>query len=182
MSAVAQSARVGRLAKVLAEQGIDAFFACSTITMSYLMGYAEHGGERFLTMAVNPDGRVRLICPALSENQARRIGFEDVAAWRDGEDPLALVENLANDWNLKTGILAVDDEMQAQMLLKMQATLPAALFKPGQDAISQLMRNKEEAELALLRKAGKIADDSWDAVIPRIAAGLTELEVEAMLL
>lgn len=179
---VASSDRVTRFAAVLAEEGIDAFFACSPVTMGYLMGYAEHGGERFLTAVINSDGRVRLICPALSENQARRVGFEDVASWRDGEDPLALLEKLADDWNLKTGILAVDDEMQAQMLLKMQATLPAALFKAGQEAVSRLMRNKDSQELDLLRNAGKIADDAWDATMPRIAAGMTELEVEAILL
>jgi Xaa-Pro dipeptidase len=170
-----------KLAAALADEGIDAFFATSPITMGYLRGYHESGHERFLTMAINADGRVRLICPALSESQARRVGIEDIAAWRDGEDPLVHLEQLAEEWNLKSGILAVDDDMAAQMLLKMQATLPAALFRPGQLVLSKLMRNKDAEELALLRKAGKIADDAFDALLPKIRAGFTELELDQML-
>jgi Xaa-Pro dipeptidase len=181
MTAVAYRTRIEKLAETLRAEGLDAFFATSPITMGYLNGYHESAHERFLTMAVSSDGSVRLICPALSANQARRVGFEDVAAWRDGEDPLVLLERLADDWNLKSGILAVDDDMPAQMLLKMQVTLPAALFKPGQAAISKLMRNKDENELRLLRKAAKIADDAFDTVLPQIRAGLTELELDQII-
>jgi Xaa-Pro dipeptidase len=63
----------------------------------------------------------------------------------------------------------------------MQATLPAALFKPGQVVLSKLMRNKDEDELALMRKAGKIADDAFDAVLPQIRAGMTELQLDQLL-
>lgn len=182
MTAVAFRSRIERLAGALADEGLDAFFATSPVTMGYLRGYHESGHERFLTLAISAKGEVRLICPALSESQARRVGIEDIVTWRDGENPLELLERLANDWNLKSGILAVDDEMPAQMLLKMQATLPAALFKPGQLVLSQLMRNKDESELALLRKAGKIADDAFDAVLPKIGAGMTELQVDQMLM
>jgi Xaa-Pro dipeptidase len=181
MSAVAYRSRIEKLAQALNDEGIDAFFATSPITMGYLRGYAEDGHERFLSLAINADGRMRLICPALSESQARRASIGDIATWRDGEDPLALLEQLATDWNLKSAILAVDNDMRAQMLLNMQETLPAALFKPGQLVLSKLMRNKDEDELALLRKAGKMADDAFDALLPRIKAGQTESEVDQML-
>ncbi len=181
MTTVAYRNRLDKLAGKLAEEGYDAFFGTSPITMGYLRGYHESGHERFLTLAISAKGQVRLICPALSESQARRVGIEDVVTWRDGENPLAHLERLADDWNLKTGILTVDDDMPAQMLLKMQATLPAALFKPGQLVLSRLMRNKDEDELSLLRKAGKIADDAFDAVLPKIRAGMTELQLDRML-
>ncbi|MFI5386183.1 MAG: M24 family metallopeptidase [Fimbriimonadales bacterium] len=181
MTAVAYRSRIDKLAGALSTEGLDAFFATSPVTMGYLRGYFESGHERFLTLAIHSDGRMRLICPALSESQARRTGIEDIATWRDGENPLEHLERLANDWNLKSGILAVDDEMPAQMLLKMQATLPAALFKPGQVVLSRLMRNKDEQELALLRKAGRIADDAFDTALTQIHAGMTELQVEEIL-
>jgi Xaa-Pro aminopeptidase len=181
MTAVAYNSRIEKLAAALDEEGVDVFFATAPVTMGYLRGYYESGHERFLTLAINSKGKIRLICPALSESQARRVGIGDIAAWRDGENPMALLQQLADEWNLKSGILAVDDEMPAQMLLKMQATLPAALFKPGQAVLSRLMRNKDADELDLLRKAAKIADDAYDAVLPRIRAGMTELELDEML-
>jgi Xaa-Pro dipeptidase len=181
MTAAAYRTRTEKLAQALQDEGLDAFFATSPVTMGYLRGYHESGHERFLALAFDANGHVRLICPALSESQARRVGIPDIVTWRDGEDPLVLLNDLANEWNLKTGILAVDDEMPAQMLLKMQATLPAALFKPGQAVLSKLMRNKDEDELRLLRKAGKIADDAFDAVLPQIRAGMTELQLDQLL-
>ncbi len=173
--------RVARLAQQLQADGIDAYFAARPIPMGYLHGLFEEGHERFFTLAISSSGSVRLICPALAANQARRCWIEDIASWRDGEDPLALFRELAAEWGLKTGILAVDDDMPARMLLQMQEALPAALFKPGQSILSQLMRAKGPEELAAMRRAAKVADDAFVAIVPQIKAGMTERELEAKL-
>src|SRR5688572_17305350 len=172
------SSRIGRLADQLRAGGADVFFATSPITMGYLQGFFEGGGERFLTLAVRSDGQMRMICPALSANQAKRTGIEDVRPWRDGEDPLAHFRQLAEDWNLRSAIVAVDDEMPAHMLLSMQETLPAALFKPGQEAVAKLMREKEPREIELMRRAAEIADGSYPAALRAVKRGATERDVE----
>ncbi len=160
---------------------MDAFFACTPVSMGYLHGLHEHGGERFFVMAIKSSGEVVLIAPALAETQARRAGLEDVRPWKDGEDPLPLFEQLADEWNLRSGILAVDDDMPAHILLKMQASLPAALFRAGKNLLSPLMGRKDEAEIEKMRVAGRIADEAFQDVLPKIKAGLTELEVDGML-
>jgi len=169
--------RIGRLAEELHSAGLDAFFAWSPVTMEYLHGYGEGAGERFLTLAVRADGSVRMICPALSVTQARRVGIEDVRPWRDGEDPVEHFRQLASDWNLRSAIVGVDDELPAQMLLRMQEALPAALFKPGSLVISALMRVKDGRELDLMRKAARIADDSLAAGLAALKPGATEAQV-----
>jgi len=169
--------RIGRLADELKSAGLDAFFAWSPVTMEYLHGFGEGAGERFLTLAVRADGSVRMICPALSETQARRSGIEDVRPWRDGEDPVEHFRALASDWNLRSAIVGVDDELPAQMLLQMQEALPAALFRAGHEITSALMRVKEERELEALRKAARIADDSLAAGLAALKAGATEAQV-----
>lgn len=173
----AVSARIGRFAELLQAAGFDAFFAWSPVTMEYLHGYGEGAGERFLTLAIRSDGSVRMICPALSETQARRAGIEDVRPWRDGEDPVEHFRQLASDWNLRSAIVAVDDELPAQMLLRMQEALPAALFKTGSGVTSALMRVKEESELEAMRKAAKIADSALAAGLAALRPGATEAEV-----
>lgn len=178
---MAHAPRTSRLAEALQEAGIDCFMAQSPVSMGYLHGYHEHAGERFMALAVHADGSVRMICPALSESQARRAGLPDVRSWKDGEDPIAHLLDLATDWDLRSGIIAVDDEMPAQMLLKMQAALPAALFRAGQPVLSTLMRKKEPTELDLMRRAGRIADDAFEAVLPQIRAGMSERQVAGLL-
>ena len=122
-----------------------------------------------------------LICPALTANHAKRIGIQDVRPWADGEDPLLHVARLADDWNLKAGRIAVDSEMRADILLALQDTLPAALFKAGDEIISQLTRRKDGLEIELLQRAANIADHAYRQVKPCIRAGLTEVEVGRML-
>ena len=172
--------RVARLAEALSEAGVDAFIAQDPVTMAYLHGFAEHGAERFMALAVSAVGDVRLIAPALAETQARRAGIQDVRPWKDGEDPIPLFEALAADWGLKTGIVAVDPNLPSRQLLKMKNALPAALFRDGEEIIGSVMSVKQEDELDKMRRAAKIADDAYDAILPRLKAGLTEREVERM--
>jgi Xaa-Pro aminopeptidase len=173
--------QIEALASKLQEEGIDAFLGWSETSLSYLHGYHEHAGHRFLTLAVNSEGAVALICGALSENQARRAGISDIRPWRDGEDPLTLMSDLAGEWNLRAAVIAVDEDMPAIMLLKLQTILPAALFKDGGPLMAGLRRHKSPQELDLMRKAAKIADDTYDEVKPRIKAGMTERQIEKML-
>lgn len=168
---------MGRLAGELREAGVDAFFAWAPITMGYLQGFFEGAGERFLTLALRSDGTVRLICPALSANQASRCGITDIRPWRDGEDPLVHFRQLADDWNLRSAILAVDDTMPAHLLLEMQDALPAALFKSGSGLVANLMRVKGPTELELLHKAGQIADQAFWPGVAAIKPGCTELDI-----
>jgi Xaa-Pro aminopeptidase len=169
--------RLGRLAEVLTAEGVDAYFASTAISMGYLHGFHESGGERFLTLGLRANGETRMICPALSEAQARRVGIADVRSWRDGEDPIAHFRRLAEDWDLRAAVIAVDDDMSAAMLLAMQEALPAALFKPGQRLLASLMQIKDAGEIELMRRAARIADAAFPAALAALRPGVTEREV-----
>jgi Xaa-Pro dipeptidase len=173
--------RVSKLAQILKSEGVDAYLACTPVSMGYLAELFEDGHERLLIMAVRDDGQVRLICPALTANQAKRVGIADIRPWADGEDPANHLRELAQDWRLSTGILAVDSEMRADILLSLQTAWPAALFKSGEPLLSQLTRRKDSAEIELLRRAGAIADRAYVQVKTQLRAGLTELEVSSLL-
>lgn len=170
--------RVKTLAHKLQEQSVDAFFAHNPISMGYLVGNFEDPHLRFTTIAINSNGDVVAIAPALSEVALRKIGLSDVRVWKDGEDPIAIFSQLAAEWSLKSGVLAVDTTLPAHMLLKMQNALPAALFQDGQPILGAIMAQKDHAELDMLRKAGAIADEVFKEILGFIKPGLTELDVE----
>lgn len=173
--------RISQIAEAIGAAGIDAFFGWSEATLSYMRGLHEEAGHRFLTLGLNSDGREAFICGALSETQARRAGISDIRPWKDGEDPIALFTALADEWNLRSGVIAVDEDMPALHLLRMQAALPAALFRDGGPILANLRRTKTAAELALLKKAADIADATFDDVWPKVKPGMTERQVEQML-
>ncbi len=169
--------RTQRLAEQLDAAGIDAYFASTTTSMGYLHGLFEHGHERLLTLAVKSSGDVCLIAPALSVSQAQRVGIADILGWADSEDPMDAVQTLSQRWNLRSGVIAVDDEFHSSHLLAMQELLPAALFRAGGEVLSRIRSRKEPAEIDALLAAGKIADEVYDEVLPEIRVGMTELEL-----
>lgn len=173
------SERITRFAGVLADKGLDTFFCSTAVTMGYLAGLHEEGGERLLVLALNKDGRCRLICPSLARTQAERSGISDIQTWRDGEDPMNLIRQLAADWGFSS--VAVDDEMRASILLAFQKTLPGVAFIAGQPVLSELMTRKDPAELDALRRAGHAADQAFDIVKPLLKPGMTEWQVHELL-
>jgi len=174
--------RLERFQKLLEEAGFDAYLASSTITMGYLGDFFEGGGERMLVMVIPAKGEPAMIVPELSATHARKTGIRDIRTWKDGEDPGPVFERLANELRLQTGVIAVDDEMPANYLLRMQQALPAALFKCGGDLSARLRKRKDAEELSLMRKAAEIAEASFDEVLQRIKVGMTETEVARILL
>ena len=169
--------RIEQLAAELAKEAFDAYFAWSPETMGYLCGLFEAAHERFMTLAIRSNGEVRLICPSLSAAQASRHGVVDIRPWKDGEDPLAHYRQLADDWGLKAGFVAVDDEMPAHMLLAMQVATPATAFVRGNPVLSRLQRVKSEFELEKMRAASQVAESALAAGLAAIKPGATERQV-----
>ncbi len=167
-------ARRSSFCEVLEQAGVDAFLISSPITMSYLTGFGEGSYERILHLALHADGRMVLICPQLTATYARRAGIEDVQPWTDNDDPKVLMRSLAENWGLKSAVIAVDNEMQAAHLLIWQSILPAALFREGQTLVSGLTAVKDEAELEAMERAAKIADQAWIGIQREIGPGITE--------
>nr|MBA3726690.1 aminopeptidase P family protein [Armatimonadota bacterium] len=173
--------RLKRFQNILEDAGLDCYLACTPISMGYLARFFESGGERMLLMAIRPKGDPAMLVPALSETHARHTGIEDIRTWKDGEDPGPIVEALAEDWNLGAGVIGVDDEMPAGYLLRLQEVLPAALFKCAGDEMALLRRRKDVGELALMRKAARIADRALGDVLPMELVDKSEREVAAKL-
>lgn len=171
--------RLARVQARMAEVGVDAVAATSPVKVDYLTGFAEGTYERFLSLTVFREGAPVLVCPALTENQARRHGIEDIHPWRDGENPYALLHGLLAKRSALR--VAVDDEYWAKHLLALQHECPGCHFSLASDVVDYVMRAKAPDELAKLRAAGKIVDDAFAELLTVIRAGQTELEVQATL-
>jgi Xaa-Pro aminopeptidase len=159
--------------------GADALFSQQPLHNGYLADFWEDGHERLLLFAISRTGETQLICPALSVNQARRVGIEAIASWTDSEDPYALVRQLADRWDLRTGVILVDHEMPSGMLLRLQDALPTALFRTAEPLLSALMRKKQAHELEKMREAARIADETFESLPAVVVPGASEREIDA---
>lgn len=179
--AAATASRIARLADQLSTHGWEAFLGWAPVTNGYLHGFFEGSHERFMALCIHRSGKVALIAPALSATQASRHGIHDVRAWTDNEDPYALVSQLAAEWGLGDQTVALDNEMPAHMVLGIQRTLPNTRFVLGEEAIAALRRVKGADELELMRRSGAIADAVYEAVLPHIKPGITEVQLEDLI-
>lgn len=173
--------RISSLSAELRSRGWDAFLAWSPTAMGYLSGFFEGSHERFMALVVGANGAFELIAPSLSVAQAQRAGLTSVAGWSDGEDPYRLLVGLAARFGFTEGTVAVDMEMPAHMVLGIQGVLPKAKLVVGEPAISELRRIKADREVDAMRRAGAIADQSYEQVLNRIRPGVTEREIQAAL-
>jgi Xaa-Pro aminopeptidase len=148
--------------------------------MRYLSGFYDEPGERMLFLIVPSHGKSTFLVPELYEQQVRQVSpFIHVRAWKDSEDPRALLEESLTTGARKPTRVLVDDGMWASFYLMLQSVLPDAQFS----LVSRLMRTlrmmKSGEEIGLLRKAGSIADRAFEALIGTSIEGMSEISLAA---
>jgi len=182
MTPPAYKSRVNALARQLEESGLDVFLASSSESLGYLSGLRESGYERLLTLLITRSGDSLLVCPALTESQARRHGIDKIASYPDGDSPYESVVDYLSAAGYRAGVFAVDDDFRADHLLRLQQLLPAALFKAGGVILAELTSIKSETELDTMRVAARIADTAFVDAVRSLRPGMTETQFAANLM
>ncbi|MBM3525160.1 MAG: aminopeptidase P family protein, partial [Alphaproteobacteria bacterium] len=107
----------------------------------------------------------------------RTKGIE-VRVLGDFDDPVAFARRIIDGMKLpKRPRIAVSDRAHAESLIHLQQLLPDAVFVSATDILRELRVIKSEAEIALMREAGRITEAAFAEVIPKLKFGMTELEV-----
>ncbi|CUU36685.1 Xaa-Pro aminopeptidase [Armatimonadetes bacterium GXS] len=169
-----------RLAKVqegMLAEGADAFLASTPVNMFYLSGFSEPPLERLMFLLVPREGDPVWFVPALSAEsaEANPAGWAVRYVWHDSEGPANALQRLIQDYpQLETGVIAVDDEMPAMFLLILQEFLPAALFRRGGELMAHARAQKDATEIALMREAARLTDESLAAGLELCAEGYSE--------
>ena len=174
--------RTRRCQQRLVAADADAAVLFPSTNLYYASGFREEPGERHLLLFVPREGDPAFVAPEMYAEQIRDESWvEDLRLWADGEDPTALVADLAEEMNLGEGRLLVDDTMWALFTQDLRETLPDAAFGLASEVFDDLRMRKDETELDALRRAGALAD----AVSVEIrslgddAVGTTESELAA---
>jgi Xaa-Pro aminopeptidase len=172
--------RMARVRARMAELGVDALLLSLGADLPWLCGYEAMPLERLTMLVVPADDDPTLVVPLL---EAPRVDHEPslfaLRPWAETEDPVAIVAALVGGRRH----LAVSDRTWAISLLRLQAALPAAAWRPASEVCGPLRARKDAAEVAALRAAAAAADRVAAALVggevPLV--GRTEAEVAAEL-
>jgi Xaa-Pro dipeptidase len=158
----------------MTEHKLDALYVTRPVSIAYLTGFRAEPHERLMALAVLNDSAT-LVVPALErERAAANVQQAPVLAWRDGEDPYALVREALG----KRSRLGVEKEHltvhAAEMLREVVGARELVDVAPE---IRRLRRTKSPTELEKLARACAITDSVANEVFGDLHAGQSELEL-----
>jgi Xaa-Pro aminopeptidase len=145
--------------------------------LAYLTGYDPPPLERATLLVLRPGADPFLIVPELERPLAAASpggGSIELRAWRDGEDPYAIVADA-----LGVGPVALSDRTWASHVLALQMAAPDRSWVNGTGILGPLRSVKDPDELEALRGAGTSADAAFADIVTTRFTGRSEREVAA---
>ncbi|MDQ3512915.1 MAG: Xaa-Pro peptidase family protein [Chloroflexota bacterium] len=171
--------RLGRVQADLRAAGVSAMLVGPSSDFFYLTGHDAHASERLTLLVVPADEKPFAVVPRFEAVLlGERADLLDVHAWQETDDPIAIVAGMLG---MGPGSFAVSQQLWSTFLIGVQAAIPGRDWRDATPLLRPLRMVKDDAEVALLREAGRRTDVAWEAFIREPISGQTEREALARL-
>jgi Xaa-Pro dipeptidase len=178
--------RKSRALAAMERGNLDALLMFKQESMFYLTGYDSFGFVFFQCLVLDRDGRFTLLTRAPDLRQARHTSLvEDIRIWADraGATPADDLKAILAERRLSGRRIGIELEaygLTGRSLRMVEAALDGfCTLHDASDLMDRLRVVKSPAELAFVRRAAALADDSWDAALATTRAGAFEGDVLA---
>lgn len=163
--------RVNRILKAMEENQIPQMIVSDPVAIFYLTGKWIHPGERMLALYLNVNKNHKLVINKLFP-QEKDLGVELV--WYDDiEDAVEILSRYVD----KDKVMGVDKNWPARFLLRLQELSGGSSFVNSSFIVDGVRMIKDEEEKELMRISSRINDQVMEKVIPLVAKGMTEKEL-----
>jgi Xaa-Pro aminopeptidase len=178
--------RQERTRRAIAEAGLDWLLVINPVSLHWLLGSDSKGYTSFqcLPLSAKP-GRLTMFARETDRNELEDDTLADeVRGWngREPEDPIDAFGRLVADLglhNARVGMEVPSWYLHPHHYQRIKAMLGDALVAEPSTLVLDLKLVKSERELAYIRQSARIAGEALDALLGRVAAGRTELELAA---
>ena len=171
---------------VLARTGLDALVVVPGANFRRVFATDFHQMERPLAIIVPRVGEAVAVVPNLEMGSFTPIGFPGrIFDWRDENGYMGAFLSAGEalpQLRQGTRIGVEGQRMRVFDLMALQKALPGAEFTDIHAEISSIRLHKTARELELQRKAIRISEAALEATLAEIKAGMTEAEIEGILL
>jgi Xaa-Pro dipeptidase len=178
------STRLEKLQIALAQAGLDAAVINPGPTLTYLTGLKFHLMERPVVLLVAQGRDPVIVLPELEMLKVNLFPYR-VDAFAYGENPTewdAVFRKAVQSLGLDGKKIGVEPrQLRLLEFRHVHAGAPEADFPDASEALASLRLRKDESEVAVMRKAVKVAQAALEATIPFIKIGVTEMEVASEL-
>ena len=177
--------RQAKLAGMLPAAGLQAVALNSGPSLIYLTGLPFHLSERPILALIIPDQPLTLVLPELELPKTANLPFP-LRSFAYGEDP-ATWQSVFTQALESTGLgLAKVGVEPAQMrvleLRLLEGARQGLQVVSSETQLAEMRICKDEAEIAWMRTAARIAQEALKATLVMIKVGVTEREIAAELM
>jgi Xaa-Pro aminopeptidase len=168
--------RLPEAARSAGDAGLDALVITPSADLVYLAGYDPPPLERLTCLVIRPGRAPILLVPRLERPLARDAGVDDLAevvAWAETDEPYALVGRMVG----RGRRLGCSDRMWAVHLLGIQGAIRGVRCVPASTVLGPIRAIKDQAELGLLKRAARYADETFGRLLQDRLETLTERQV-----
>ena len=164
-----ETLKLTKLRELLKEHGIDALLVTNPFNRRYMTGFTGTAGLAL----ISADDAVFITDFRYTEQAEKEIeGFRIV------QHTTTIIEEVAEQAkNMKLRTIGFEKDDMSFGLYELYNEKVEAELKPVSGLVEKLRMVKTEDELAILKKAAKIADDAFTHICTFIKPGITELEV-----
>jgi Xaa-Pro dipeptidase len=178
--------RIAKVIEALEQQGLDGLLMFHQESMYYLTGYDTFGFCFFQCLYLGADGRLALLTRLPDLRQARHTSIiEDIRLWTDeaGARPATQLRDMLLDLGLRGQKLGIETNSYGLTHYNGRSVEEAlsniCALVEASDLVSRIRLVKSPAELAYVRKAGKLGDLALEAAIKATCAGADESKILA---
>ncbi|GKY89647.1 M24 family metallopeptidase [Sinisalibacter aestuarii] len=173
--------RLTRLRARMEAEGIDLVALGPGAHMDWLMGFHPHPDERPCLACITREAAAFLM-PALNAEGSRPHTDLPFHEWSDAEGPDGAFSTLLDALGAKSARrIVLDETMRADFAALVQDALPDAERRFTASTIGYLRMRKDDDEYRVLKQNALIADQAMEAGWAAMAAGMSELEVAAVI-
>ncbi len=180
---------IARMARAMREAGLDAIIAISPENFAYITGFLSPTQPlmrwRHAMALVTANGQASLVSVDMESStvRAKAPPGTEIAVWREFQfDAMNVLADLLRSNGLGAARIGIEtDYLPAGDFTKLVALVPLASFVPAQHLVSRLREIKTAAEIEVLRRLSRIADQSITQAYHSVGAGSTEMDIAAAL-
>lgn len=176
-------ARIGRLQRLMSEQGIGALIMESGSSLDYFTGVQWRRSERTTAAVIPVRGESVIVTPAFEEPSVREtlaVGG-DVRPWDEHESPFARIVGALKDRGVVSGPIAFESTTRLFIVDGVRDAGPAYNVVSGDALVKSVRLIKSPAELALMQTANDVTLAALRYVHANVRAGMSPGDIGAMM-
>lgn len=190
------NARLARIQEQMVAQGVDLLFLSRSANLHYATGVPReepnfgntiYPGEWLTGAWIPQQGEPILTLPRmLASFHMGTVDGVSVRVLPDSGDPATMVATVLDELAIGgnaggsagvTPSIAVEDRSWAELLINLQRLRPMASFTLASQLMMPLRRIKDDAEIAVMRRAGEITEAAYQATLATLRHGMTNLDL-----